>query len=165
MSGFTKLFGSILDSSIWQESKETRLVWITMLAMSNREGIVEAAIPGLADRAKVTVGECEAALNRFMQPDKWSRSQEFEGRRVEAVDGGWKLLNHQKYRQKLSADERRIYKAEKQAQYRQKKVRKRNTGNDGKPASAAFKARERRCIEAEQNGNQALADKIAAGEA
>ena len=36
-SQFTKLFSSILDSTVWQESKETKLVWVTMLAMCDRQ--------------------------------------------------------------------------------------------------------------------------------
>ena len=47
MTGYTKLFGSIVDSTIWRESKETKIVWITMLAKANKEGIVEASLPGL----------------------------------------------------------------------------------------------------------------------
>ena len=38
---FVKLHGSILDSSVWGESKATRLVWITMLAMADGEGTVD----------------------------------------------------------------------------------------------------------------------------
>lgn len=121
MNGYTKLFSSILDSSIWTESKETRLVWITMLAMADREGRVDAAVPGLADRAKVSLPECIAALKLLSEPDQWSRSSENEGRRIQAVDGGWIILNHGKYRAKLSLEERRAYLAKKQAEYRAKK--------------------------------------------
>lgn len=52
MSGYTKLFSSIIDSTIWRESKETKIVWITMLAKADRYGVVEASLPGLADAAK-----------------------------------------------------------------------------------------------------------------
>lgn len=99
MSGqFVKLYGSILTSSVWAESKETRLVWITMLAMADKEGRVDAAIPGLAHAARVTVAECEEALRTFMQPDTYSRTKENDGRRIDEVDGGWVVLNHEKYR-------------------------------------------------------------------
>src|SRR5216117_648729 len=98
MIGYVKVFGSILDSTIWRESHATRLVWITMLAMAGREGIVDASVPGLADRARVTREECEAALETLSKPDIDSRSQEFEGRRIEKVDGGWFILNYGKYR-------------------------------------------------------------------
>jgi hypothetical protein len=66
---YAKLHTSILDSSIWHcESKETRLVWITMLAMKDSQGRVFASVIGLADRAKVTLGECQSALERLSAP-------------------------------------------------------------------------------------------------
>lgn len=105
LTGYTKLFGSIIASSIWTEDDRTRIVWITMLAMTNRFGIVEASVPGLAKMAGVPVDAARVALEKFLAPDPDSRSKEFEGRRIEAVDGGWRLLNHAKYRQKMSQDD------------------------------------------------------------
>ncbi len=95
---FTKLFTSITESTIWSEDDQTRLVWITMLAMADRRGRVWGSIPGLANRARVSVEACERALDKFKQPDKYSRTSNNEGRRVEDMDGGWVLLNHGKYR-------------------------------------------------------------------
>jgi hypothetical protein len=75
-------------------------MWITMLAMADRQGRVFGSIPGLANRARVTVEEAEKAIERFKSPDKYSRTytEECEGRRIEDIDGGWRLLNHAKYR-------------------------------------------------------------------
>jgi hypothetical protein len=109
MAGFTKLFNSILDSTIWSEDNHTRLVWITMLAMADRRGHVDASVPGLAIRARVPISECEQALAILAAPDKYSRSSAFEGRRIETIEGGWRLLNYLAYRRKLSAEERREY--------------------------------------------------------
>jgi hypothetical protein len=109
MAGFTKLFSSILDSTIWSEDPSTRLVWITMLAMADRRGHVDASIPGLALRARVPMSDCEKALAVLAAPDKYSRSSAFEGRRIETIEGGWRLLNYLAYRRKLSAEERREY--------------------------------------------------------
>jgi hypothetical protein len=97
---FTKLFSSITESTIWVEPHPVRIVWITMLAMADKSGRVFGSIPGLANRARVTVEEAEAALQRFKSPDKYSRTytEECEGRRVVDIDGGWRLLNHAKYR-------------------------------------------------------------------
>ena len=78
-----------------------------MLAMANKDGVVEATIPGLADRARIPLKDCEVALERFQQPDKYSWSKEKEGRRVEVTEGGWFLINHEKYRNLLSAEDRR----------------------------------------------------------
>lgn len=123
MSGFTKLFGSMLASSIWCEDNETRLVWVTMLALANRDGLVEAAVPGLAHAARVPVDSCRRAIEKFLAPDPDSRSMNDEGRRIERVPGGWRLINYKAYRKKLSAEDRRDYQAAKQAEYRARKPR------------------------------------------
>jgi hypothetical protein len=118
MTGYTKLFGSIIASTIWRESKETKIVWITMLAMAKKDGIVEASIPGLAVLAGVTTQECERAINTLLSPDPYSRSKEHEGRRIATVEGGWHILNHAKYRAKMGADQRREYLRLKKAESR-----------------------------------------------
>ena len=120
MSGYTKLFNSILASTVWREPMETRIVWITLLAMADKDGVAEASIPGLADFARIPVEDTREALKRLMAPDKDSRSKEYEGRRIEETDGGWILLNHAKYRAKMGADERREYNRIKQSQYRER---------------------------------------------
>ena len=107
---FTKLFSTIITSSMWSEDSETRIVWITMLALSNWRGEVMAAIPGLARAANVSLEVCERALAKFSAPDPYSRSSAHEGRRIEKVEGGWRLLNYEMYRSCISEDERREYK-------------------------------------------------------
>lgn len=99
MNGFALLWGKILDSSIWvKESKETRLVWITMLAMKNADGMIFASVIGLADRAKVSPDECRKALNIFLNPDPDDTSKVEEGRRIREIAGGWQIINHDLYR-------------------------------------------------------------------
>lgn len=121
MGGFTKLYSSLVDSTIWRESKETKIVWITMLAKTDKFGVVEASLPGLADAARVTLEECLEALKVLMAPDQYSRSREFQGRRVAEVDGGWQILNYAKYRSKLSEEDRREYQAAWMKEYRKRK--------------------------------------------
>src|ERR1700729_2946594 len=109
---FTKLFSSITESTVWYEPDSTRLVWITMLAMSDRQGRVFAAIPGLAGRARVDLEATRKALTCFLSPDPDSRTKDFEGRRIEEIDGGWRLLNHAKYRELRDEEARRQYQRE-----------------------------------------------------
>ena len=118
---FTKLFSNILDSTIWMEPPSTKIVWITMLAMSDRNGEVHASVPGLARRAGVSREEADVALETFLSPDPDSRTDVEEGRRVRKIDGGWELINHGKYRKLLSSEERREYNRQKQAEYRARK--------------------------------------------
>jgi hypothetical protein len=95
---FTKLFASITESTIWVAPDAHRLTWITMLAMADHRGRVWGSIPGLANRARVPLEAVEEALKSFMAPDPYSRTKDQEGRRIEEIDGGWRLLNHAKYR-------------------------------------------------------------------
>lgn len=118
MTGFVKLFGSILGSTIWREDPATKVVWITLLALADQDGIVESSIPGLANYAGVGIAETETALQKFQSPDPYSRTPEHEGRRIEPMDGGWRILNHDKYRRKMSPEEQREKAAIRQQRHR-----------------------------------------------
>lgn len=121
MAGYTKLFESIIRSSIWAEDSDTLRVWITMLALKDRHHIVDGTVESLARMAKVEEGVCERALAKFMGPDPRSRSKENEGRRVQVIDNGWLILNGEKYAKMLSWEERREYNRIKQAEFRKRK--------------------------------------------
>jgi hypothetical protein len=122
MSSYTKLFASILDSTVWQASDATRLVWITMLAMKDRDGIVEASIPGLAARSRQSIPATEQALEVLSSPDPYSRTKEHDGRRISAVDGGWIVLNHDKYADRSSLEEYKAKNAARQQRLRDRKA-------------------------------------------
>jgi len=107
MTGFTKIFSSMLDSTIWAEPWHIKGVWITMLVMADKYGNVHASVPGLAKRATVSIEECEEALRKFQQPDQYSRTTDYDGRRIEAMEGGWHLLNYLRYREMRDEDARR----------------------------------------------------------
>ena len=98
MSGWTKLFGSIVTSSVWIEPHPVLRVWVAMLALADANGIVEGSIPGFANLCRVTIPEMEEAILKFSSPDLYSRSPEAEGRRIESVPGGWRIINRNKYR-------------------------------------------------------------------
>jgi len=121
MSGYTKVFTTLLDSTVWQLSKEARILWITMLLKKDGQQMVRAAVPGLAHAARLTIQETDVALKELQKPDRYSQSQEHEGRRVIARDGGWFIVNGAKYRDMLSAESRREYKRRWQAEQRAKK--------------------------------------------
>lgn len=116
--GYAKLFNTIVVSSVWQEDDATRLVWITMLALADRDGIVNGSLPGLAHIARVPLPSCEKAIAILSAPDPSSQNPAHEGRRIEKVERGWAILNYAVFRRRLSIDERREYKRLKQQQYR-----------------------------------------------
>ena len=123
---YTKLFNSIVTSTIWLETDRTRIVWITMLALADQNGEVQASIPGLAHVAGVPVEDCRSALAKFLAPDVDSRTKDDEGRRIEEIEGGWSLLNHAKYRALASGVDRLEKAAERQRRFKAKAKRNGN---------------------------------------
>jgi hypothetical protein len=100
LTGFTKLFSSIVTSSVWCEDDATVRVWIAMLATADAGGLVEGSVPGFANLARVSADQMRAAVAILSGPDPDSRTPDNEGRRIEAVEGGWLVLNYAKYRER-----------------------------------------------------------------
>jgi len=120
---YTKLFTSIITSTIWAEDDATRIVWITLLALADKNGEVQGSVPGIARLAAVSIESCRAAFVKFMSPDLDSRTKDDEGRRVEEIEGGWVLLNHRKYREMASGEDRKAQDAIRQQRARDKRAR------------------------------------------
>lgn len=119
MPGYTKLFSSIVGSTIWREKPETKVVWITMLAMADKHGEVSCSVPGLADLARVKIEDCEAALKTFLSPDPYSRTKDADGRRIVEIDGGWALVNYAKYREMADHEDQKRKTAERVRRFRE----------------------------------------------
>lgn len=99
--GYSKLFSGLVTSSIWLEDRATIIVWIAFLAICDANGVVSGSLPGLAHLARVSLDEMRTAIEVLSSPDPDSRSPENEGRRIEKVQDGWRILNYAAYRSKL----------------------------------------------------------------
>lgn len=97
---YSKLDSGIVNSSIWSEPLATRVLWITMLAMSDENGFVSTSLPGLVRAANIPKEDFISAIKALESPDEYSRTEEYEGRRVEKIEGGWVILNFKKYRER-----------------------------------------------------------------
>lgn len=118
---YVKLHGSLMASTIWNAPDTTRIMWITLLVMADRDGIVEGSVPGLAVQARVSLPDAVNALESFISPDIWSRTKENEGRRLEVIEGGWRILNYESYREKLSVEEMKENARLRASRYRDRK--------------------------------------------
>lgn len=110
-----------------------------MLALANRQGYVAASVGGLAHEARVDRETCEKALKVLSSKDEDSRSKEFEGRRIEVVEGGFQLLNYEKYRSMRAEEDRREYMKTYMVEYRRTKnvSKKVNNVSECKPSLSA----------------------------
>ena len=152
---WTKLYGNTIYSTVWQEPPAIRCVWITMLAISDFEGYVGASVPGLAKAANVSMEETLAALERFQGPDEFSRTKEHDGRRIEEVDGGWRILNFVAHRD--GNENQRDKWARQKRQQRANKKKGAGAGH-GKPLAG-----EQAYEKALERGDEAGAEKVLAG--
>ena len=108
-----------MDSSIWLEDKNTRILFVTMLALKDRDHVVRHGAFELSRKANLTEAEVLESLKVLQSPDtKRLEPQEFEGRRIEKTEGGWLMLNGEKYRKAMQDLYRKEYKRIKQAEYR-----------------------------------------------
>jgi hypothetical protein len=115
---FTKLFSSITRSTIWDEDNDTRIVWITLLALSDQHGYVGGSVPGLAHDARISVDGTKRALDILASPDTESRTKDHAGRRIEVVDRGWLIINYKKFRDLRDDEVRRAYERTRKRQQR-----------------------------------------------
>lgn len=96
---YTPVFREFTTSSMWAEPPATRCVWLWLMLHADPEGFVPGTIPGLAVAANVSLDETRGAIDKFMAPDPDSNTQENEGRRLEKVPHGWRILNFEYWRE------------------------------------------------------------------
>lgn len=109
MSGFAKVFESILVSSVWTEPDHVLRLWITLMVRCDSKGFVEGSIPGLTrvanirdPQGQISVELGRDAFARLQAPDPDSKTKTDEGRRIREVERGWVVINHKFYRDLMS---------------------------------------------------------------
>lgn len=157
VGNFVKLYGSIVTSSVWGESAPTRIVWLTMLAIADANGGVAGSVPGLARIANVTVKECEEALAVLSAPDKYSRTEDHDGRRIKTVNGGWMVLNYKLYRELRTP--KQVKEAERKADYRERQREEQDTTGQSRMSRAEVEVE----VEVETTNSPPRAGELFAG--
>lgn len=81
-------------------------LWLCLLALADWKGEIDCTPQYIASVTGLSVDEVTACIERFMQPDVYSRSQAEEGRRLTLIDPvrnwGWRVVNIASYRKKAS---------------------------------------------------------------
>lgn len=110
-----------MDSSIWDEPDNVFRTFIAMMALKDADHIVRLTPYQLSRRIRRSEKEVMEALIILSNPDtRREEKQEFEGRRIEAVDEGWLVLNGPKYRAMVSLEMRRARNRRSQAAFRER---------------------------------------------
>lgn len=153
---YGKHFESLYEGSMYGAGVAVFAVWGYVIAHTQKSS-VELNPKRLADTLGGTLEEIEAAIRYLEGPDPKSRCKKHEGRRlIKEGEFQYHVPSYEHYKAIRNADERREYNRQKQAEYRK-----------GRPRSSAAVrnenlARERRFGKAEESGDVAGADAIAA---
>lgn len=125
MSWFVKIDCGITDSSLWPQ-KDCRDIFLTALFMAKPfdiikqtsaieisgtgqtgfiipagwYGIVRASSIGICNRCMIDFDRGLKALQTLSEPDPYSRSVKWEGRRMVRICGGFIILNYDDYRKR-----------------------------------------------------------------
>lgn len=122
MHSWSPLWSGIVDSSIWDEPDHVMKVFLTMLALKDHDNIVRFNAYQLAIRARKTELEVLDALKILSSPDnRRVEPQPHDGRRIQAVEDGWFILNAEKYRAMVQDEMRKARLRRAQANFRRKK--------------------------------------------
>lgn len=106
---YSILKSSIIFSTIWMEDSDTRVVWVALLAMRNKDGEVYSSLPGLSHAARVGLDKTAEAVQKFLAPDPHSTTKDHEGRRLVEIPGGWRLLSHEQIKAEAATANKTVY--------------------------------------------------------
>jgi hypothetical protein len=121
MNTWSPLWSGIVDSSLWEESGDVVKVFMTMLATKDSDHICRLDAYRIAKKCNIDEVAVLDILKVLASPDKHRKTkQDFEGRRIKAVEDGWLILNGEKYRQMVSDEMRKARLRRAQTAYRQK---------------------------------------------
>jgi len=154
VNNWTPLWNFCVESSLWDESDLVVKVFLTMMAIKDADHVVRFSAYQIARKARKTEVEVLEALKVLSSPDtKRLEPQEYEGRRIKAVEDGWLVLNGEKYREMVQEEMRKARNRRAQAAHRQREKEK--AMKSGKPLAG-----ENSAVSAMANGDHAAADAI-----
>lgn len=108
---YGKIHDCIFGSSIMEEDIVIRYIWMCLITIADKNGIIDETIPALARRFNVSVNEMIKAIEALEKTDISSRTPENNGRRLERIRDsfGWRILNYDYYRDLQSSQHRAEY--------------------------------------------------------
>ena len=148
MNTWAPLWSPIVDSSLWEEDGDVVKVFVTLLATKDSDHVCRLDPYRMAKKCNFrmpdgSVDEVKVLdiLKLLASPDKRRRiKQEFDGRRIKAVEDGWLVLNGEKYREAIRKIKRKQQQADNQRAYRERQ-KLRGKPLPGEAAALAAEAR------------------------
>lgn len=121
MNTWTPLWSGIVDSSLWEENGNVVKVFITILATKDSDHVCRLTPYAIAKKCNLPEVEVLEILKILASPDKRRvQEQKFDGRRIQACEDGWLVLNGEKYREQVKIEMQKARNRRSQAAYRER---------------------------------------------
>ena len=118
---YGKIFESIYDGTLVEDWRAL-ITFQQLIILSSPDGIVDMTPRTISRRTGIPIEHIEAGLRILAEPDPYSRTPGNEGRRILPIDDhrdwGWEIVNHEKYKNIRTAQDRRKYMREYMKDYR-----------------------------------------------
>jgi hypothetical protein len=85
----------LLTSSLWFKPHHVLITWLTLALTMDKTGFTQLAAPQvIADRANLPLDQTVEALKILEAPDPDCEFISHEGRRIQRMNGGYQVLDH-----------------------------------------------------------------------
>jgi hypothetical protein len=106
---YVPVFRDLLASNVWEEPAPTRCVWFWFMLMADPEGFVAGTLGSVSRGANVSRDEARDALEYLTRANPESRGTDEDGRMLEVVARGWRVVNLEKWRELAKAEAQRAH--------------------------------------------------------
>lgn len=107
---YGKIFESMYDGTI-AENWKALVTFQQMIILCDSGGVIDMTPQSISRRTGIPLEIITEGVSALEMPDPMSRTPDEEGRRIVRIDAhrpwGWRLVNHRRYRQIASSEDKR----------------------------------------------------------
>jgi len=107
---YGKIFSSIYDGTLVEDWRAL-ITFQQFIVLSGADGIVDMTPHAIARRTGIPIEHIKAGIEILEKEDKYSRTPEQKGRRIELIDShrpwGWHIVNHEMYKKMATREEKK----------------------------------------------------------
>lgn len=120
---YGKLFEQMYDGTL-ADNWQALITFQQMIILCDDSGIIDLTPSSISRRTGIPIEHIEAGIKALEDEDPYSRTPEEGGRRIVRLDDhrpwGWRIVNHQKYKQMASYEDKKRADRERIAAKREK---------------------------------------------
>ena len=120
---YGKIFASMYNGSLYGQWQAI-VTFQQMIVLCDIDGVVDMTPQAIAARTSIPLDIIQEGIRILEQPDKYSRTPDAEGRRIDRLDyhreWGWVIVNYKKYRHLIDAETVREQNRERQRRFKDK---------------------------------------------